>query len=128
MATKRKINVKLLRKVKRHILLEPKRLNMGCFIARKDELQDDPLMYPVKFPSCGTVGCIAGWAVALSTEKKLKYGRIEGAAKRLLGLTPRQAYYLFYDEDGIVTAAPQTVWHARQTAKLIDHFIETERG
>jgi hypothetical protein len=57
------MNVKLLRRIQKHILAEPKRLDMGNFIVRKS----DGLGSLVRFPKCGTVGCIAGWAVTLST-------------------------------------------------------------
>jgi hypothetical protein len=110
MSKVKKINVKLLRKVRRHILAEPKRVNMGRFIYRKED--------------CGTVACIAGWAVTLSGEE-LPY-HISARAEELLGLNWRQASYLFYDAPNFVKAPAQTAEHARQTAKLIDHFIKEE--
>lgn len=54
-----KLNVKLLEKIREHILDEPKRMNMGCWITQGEDLK----------PACKTVGCIAGWAVALSIPK-----------------------------------------------------------
>jgi hypothetical protein len=114
-----KINVKLLRKVQKHILAEPKRVNMGTFIYRK---KDEPDMCE-KWPACGTVACIAGWAVTLSQKKEMNYNAIPERARRLLGLDWEQANYLFYDRPCMVMATPQTAAHAQQTAKLIDHFI-----
>ena len=120
MSKVKKINVKLLRKVRRHILAEPKRVNMGRFIYRK---KDDPEMLEW-WPACGTVACIAGWAVTLSGEE-LPY-HISARAEELLGLNWRQASYLFYDAPNFVKAPAQTAEHARQTAKLIDHFLKEE--
>lgn len=47
------LNVKLLRKVQKHILEEPRRLQMGVWQSKSD---DAP---------CGTIGCIAGWTALL---------------------------------------------------------------
>lgn len=62
--------VKLVKKVQKHILEEPKRLNMHDWVNRlEDVLEGDPTWdqrQMAKFPVCGTTGCIAGWTVLLS--------------------------------------------------------------
>lgn len=64
------LNVRLLRRVQRAIIKEPGRLNM------EEGLMD--LDYAIvnyahgASPPCGTVGCIAGWTVALSTRARTK--------------------------------------------------------
>lgn len=65
------LNTKLLRKVKKHILEEPKRLAMIHWSKRglpgtqlkSEGWGEEPTR---TFPPCGTVGCIAGWACMLS--------------------------------------------------------------
>lgn len=85
----KKINVELLERVKAHILEEPRRFDMSTFVARAS----DPslLLAPDMRPACGTVACIAGWAVFLSSglPKKITedlYESIESHAAGLLGL------------------------------------------
>jgi hypothetical protein len=123
------MNVELLRRIQKHILAEPKRLDMGNFIVRKS----DGLGSLVRFPKCGTVGCIAGWAVTLSTKEKLNYKRIEDRARQLLGITQTQGNKLFFDgnwppqlADRLCQARPQTKAHARITAERIDLFVKTK--
>lgn len=51
------MNTELLRKVQRAILREPKRYDQNDWHGGKEEISPDG--------SCGTVGCIAGWACAI---------------------------------------------------------------
>lgn len=51
---KLKVNVRLLRRIEKHILAEPRRMNMRFGLQRSTAAP------------CGTVGCIAGWAAKLS--------------------------------------------------------------
>lgn len=67
------LNVKLLLKVKHHILEEPARLRMDMWLKKGEAGADSGNSYPgygepieFTFPACGTVGCLAGWAVQLS--------------------------------------------------------------
>lgn len=83
------LNVKLLRKVKRHILRKPTRLRMsllqekgtpGTSIRGLMSRWGEPEF--MKIPTCGTVGCIAGWTCMLSGN-----GRVDlQPAMELLGL------------------------------------------
>jgi hypothetical protein len=64
------LNVKLLRKIQTHILESPNRLMMGDIISYYPpgtSLQEGRVTYTV--PSCGTVACIAGWALVLTGTK-----------------------------------------------------------
>lgn len=137
----RRINVRLLHRIQQHILEEPKRLDMGTFIERiaieriAAEEEDYPEDYAKKFPTCGTIGCIAGWAVTLSSKegREVPYADIPAKAKRLLGLTPIQADRLFYASSWpnplaykIDNSNPQTKAHAKLTAKRIDRFIASK--
>lgn len=69
----KKINVKLLRKIQKHILAEPKRFIMGDFIVRRSDrdemVESDGLTTP--FAACDTAACIAGWACLLSDRNPL---------------------------------------------------------
>jgi hypothetical protein len=129
---KRKLNVKLLRKIQRHVLDNPKRIDMDCFIERKaEELEAGRGLEHDTFPRCGTVGCIAGWAVTLSTKERIPYGQIAEKAKALLGLSDIQAYQLFYVNHWpilwreITNSQYQTRAHAKLVVKRIDHLIAT---
>lgn len=87
-ATAKKLSKKtinLLRKIERHILAEPRRLNMkrwgtvydlSKFAKLKKLIQGNATYIPgvqedvaKNMPPCGTVGCIAGWTVFLSKPK-----------------------------------------------------------
>ena len=72
----RKMNTRLLRKVQKHILEEPRRLNMDIILDDRVSARDP------KNPPCGTVGCIAGWAIVLA-HGDIGYGLISNAAELL---------------------------------------------
>jgi hypothetical protein len=121
------MNVRLLRRVAKHILEEPKRLDMEK-IAENVEGRDSP--------PCGTVGCIAGWACMLtgSSVKRADWGK----GRRLIGLDGDQAYRLFDYPLGLVTdgwpekfskpyvAAKTARQRARIAVARIEHFIKTK--
>jgi hypothetical protein len=54
------MNVKLLRKVAKHVLAEPKRLRMEMLRTPMDDLPENLR------PPCGTACCFAGWGIVLS--------------------------------------------------------------
>ena len=114
----KKMNVRLLRKIRKHILENPKRLDMGVFLFRE---KTHPHYY--KYPECGTVGCLAGWACVLSKEADVPIAQLEDRAKKLLGLTPRQAGKLFYT---IPSFKAQSQSLANAVARQIDTFIATK--
>lgn len=125
---KKKMNVKLLRRIQRHVIEVPKRLDMECFLDRTT----DSYVVHKKMPECGTVGCIAGWAVALSTKELVPYVNIASTAAKFLSIREEEAEKLFYPhqwpeefEDRLREAKPQTLKHAQLTVERIDHFIKT---
>jgi hypothetical protein len=122
---KRKLNVKLLRRIQKHILEEPKRFWMGWW-----ETSSIPDVNPAP---CGTTACIAGWALALSGERIADYNPGVRAA-RILGLSADGYNKLFFSyawpepflsryeraEDNRNAKAM-----AKAGADRIEHFIKT---
>jgi hypothetical protein len=77
------MNVKLLRRIQKHILAEPQRLLMaeGIVQGNPGEAKSGwfgPSGEPAQIilPNCGTAGCIAGWACILETKDKANLPRI----------------------------------------------------
>lgn len=62
-----KLNVKLLRRIQKHILEEPKRLQMRyLFLRQRNSRTFCADVSGQPFAPCGTAACIAGWAMLLS--------------------------------------------------------------
>jgi hypothetical protein len=128
-----KINVELLEKVKAHILEEPRRFNMSLFVFNQGEIEDLPKN---ERPPCGTMACIAGWAVMLADGPPAiinddYYLTVEDRAVEVLGLNEEQVGALFYDPawpekyaDAYENARTPRQ-RARVAARRIDHFIKT---
>lgn len=133
------LNVKLLRKVKKHILAEPKRFHMGdwaTFWAKSERK-------PKYVPPCRTVACIAGWTVLLA--KPLLWKRFmadnvkdicqtsinpETEAATLLGMSRHEASSMFYTSNWPDQFADQYDMANREekaviAANRIEHFIKT---
>lgn len=122
------LNVKLLRKIKKHILEEPRRLVMWAVQLNKSDgspkfIPDGPtIKETVPFAKCGTAACIAGWACILSKEE---VGLTR--AEQLLGIDDDQSRSLFNAErwpsaDAYSRAKTQRQ-RANLAAKRIDQFI-----
>lgn len=127
------MNVKLLRKVQKHILEEPRRINMNTVISYVDPSDKES-------PPCGTVGCIAGWTNILSRNPD---GYMYDAAAAL-DLNPAQKRRLFTEPfyTGKKKFPADTTWpakfaaryekaktaktRAKVTSERIDHFIKTK--
>jgi len=128
------MNIKLLRKIERHILAEPKRFWMRWFVAVKDRAH--PKLRTRKdewrpFPKCNTAACVAGWACILSGKEVTPTQHLCNMASDLLGLDSQQASRLFVpwqwpeqfkagvSDDG-----------KKETVKIavarIEHFIRTK--
>lgn len=130
------MNVKLLRKVQKHILEEPKRLQMWTYVKLKGHVGsntgEDEITRP--WAKCGTAACIAGWACVL------KHGEIKarglgalahGNAAELLELNSEQANRLFLPDEwpeefnkGFRDDGRKKT--AEVAAARIDHFIKTK--
>lgn len=124
------MNVKLLRKVAKHILAEPKRFDMSNFGYGMSPEEGGP--------ACGTVCCIAGWASVLSLKKPLDapwmvnkvVGELQGC--KALRLSPGQGERLFFVSDWPQEFKEKN-WQAitlQQKAEIaaarIEHFIKTK--
>lgn len=101
------LNTELLLKVKQHILAEPARLRMDLWLKRGLPGTEMHTMNPgydepdaFKLPSCGIVGCIAGWTAVLYAPEDANpesyYVRAENA-EELLGINSDiEPFNLFY--------------------------------
>lgn len=74
-------NIGLLRRVKEHILTEPRRFTMERWLDEND-LEGN-------HPPCGTAACIAGWTVLLKDGRQVTSLGIASRAAELLGLGTR---------------------------------------
>lgn len=113
--------VRMLRKVKRHILAEPKRIGMNYWCIKGDEVVKEGL----KVPACGTVACIGGWLETLYATEHRK-AKTAFQILGMLGDYGGPAYNFFYNSR-LMAQKPQTVAHARVVAKHIDQFIAEHR-
>lgn len=125
------MNVELLRKVQKHILEEPLRVDMGNWrIDGKFRLESLGVK-PEKIPACGTIACIAGWADLLANgrlDEDLIFARAIGA----LAIDDNQADILFHDDEWPADlyyepyeSQPGTKEYAACVSRRIDRFIET---
>ena len=123
------MNVKLLRKVKKQILEEPRSFQMSDVVTRLKPgkvYSDYGLDY--KAPKCGTIACIAGWTNLLASAEYLN-STIE--AETLLGISPTESANLFlasqwperYQEQWESAKTPKA--RARVAANRIEYFIRT---
>ncbi len=114
-----KLNVELLRRVQTAILEEPRKLNMNVWMEKVPGRHPNP-------PPCGTVGCIAGWAVALGAPEKRyleDFRSYADEASALLGLDEGCGSGLFYYAPS-VRLSPGTLPYAEDVAARIDTYIE----
>lgn len=136
------MNVKLLRKVEKRILAEPRRFDMMTFGDKLDKEAIEAL--GEEAPPCGTVACIAGH-VDWMTHPRLFAASValgdyddsivERAAKELgLGFDPSQdtnAGRLFFDDEwpkkfqAAFSKAKTPLQRAKVAVKRIEHFIKT---
>lgn len=125
------MNVRLLRKVKKHILEEPKRLLMTYWrVNKKTDGRESLPGNHAGFASCGTAACIAGWAWTLEHPRK-RFPEMSTKVAELLGINPAERFRLFsvaqwptqfqhqFRDDG----SPES---AKVAAARIEHFIKTK--
>lgn len=111
MKTKPKLNVRLIRKVIKHITEEPKRYFQHDFIRTGEpggSVAEDYFNDTHKYAQCGTAGCIAGWAYLLSAARPNKNAAvctIVNKATKKMGITSDQSDMLF-------TGIPSEDWPA----------------
>jgi hypothetical protein len=136
------MNTELLLKVKEEILTEPRKIYMDTWLwdAREVAVPEE------RIPPCETVGCIAGWAVAVSDprppsevadeNRRNFHLNVAGRAQSLLGLKSRKLFY--HDEEAggwgsdhwpeeftarLEKEEPGTPGYARVVADVIDDLI-----
>lgn len=73
-----------------------------------------------KAPSCGTVGCVAGWVGTLKRADSFSYWGTELLAMDILGLDGVQAYELFNEDAAGVES--QSAAHAKRGIAHIRKF------
>lgn len=127
-----RLNVRLLRRIQKHILAEPRRFVMGNFVNHGEPgtsvLIDDER---TTFPSCGTAACIAGWACLLTDTKPRGRFSWGSAARKVLRLSNLQACDLFsttfwpnkYGSD--FYRAKTVRGRVNAAVRRIDHLIKT---
>jgi len=124
---------RLLRKVAKHILDEPKRFIMAAWFYKRSDYRPsvDDFSYHGDFPTCNTAACIGGWSVVLGSKKNPDdILDVQRYAARLLGLTPSRVAVLFdawawptpFDK---FQSATDPRKRAQIAAKRIEHFIKT---
>lgn len=100
---------------------DPKRYNQRIYLCRL-ALEDRRNGYLV-VPACGTIGCVAGWAVALKDPNRGTQTRLTvEVARNILGLSPEQAALLFNFWAVPITIPPQTRDHAQAGVKHIQKY------
>jgi hypothetical protein len=130
---KQKLNVRLLRRIQRRILKEPRQFQMDDLYSATDDFGKEVTA------NCGTAACIAGWAVALSSGISPREASILdstgqqntwGLAVKKLGLESGRPLFLVYEWPGKFWAAYERAKTNRQQAKVavarIEHFIKTK--
>lgn len=131
------MNVRLLRKVKNHILEEPRRFIMRTWLLTREYVggpsyPSDNGAKEVKFAKCGTAACIAGWAVLLHDKRITNYDEIARRASELLELDEMKSYRLFgatwWPEPfgSQYRKAKTPTARAKIAAARIEHYIKTE--
>ena len=84
------MNIRLLRRIQKQILKEPRQFHMEGLYTNN---------LPWKIPNCGTAACIFGWGIALKAElSPLQVDRsaLWGAPEGLFGISSPAAERLMY--------------------------------
>lgn len=147
-----KLNIKLLKRIKRAILKRPDQFEMSWwfsdlhYVNRYRQGRGQPPLE--KIGACGTAGCIAGWAVALHLRKphdKINLSQakqsstthgayyVSSTAAKLLGIDDNQqasdnlfGLAWWPDEFKLRYRSAKTVQEQAQVAAdRIDHYIRT---
>jgi hypothetical protein len=123
------MNVKLLRRVKKHILEEPRRLCMAWYVIKKSE--DKKLIAGRPFAKCNTAACIAGWTLELNKIEVNPYESEHIRACKLLDISYDEGLRLFEPSswplkfrDGRRDDGTEET--AQVAAARIEHFIKTK--
>lgn len=135
MKTKKlKMNVRLLRRIQKRILAEPRQFQML-------QVFSNSIKSGRKIPHCGTAACIVGWGIALRAKLKPSLANeAMGDCSRKIKTTDEakifdlerdaSARLVYFDQwprkfRKIPEIKEGTAAFARQAARRIDHFIKT---
>jgi len=102
------MNVELKNRIKAHILEEPKRLDIHNWFTSLRHVR------PEQRPSCGTIGCFAGWAHILAGGSKHDVVNVFSFAREL------QIDYSLADKACFLNSWPKkflVMWNAAKSAK-----------
>lgn len=127
------MNVKLLRRIQEKILAEPRQFNMGSYFLSNRDIRNFLLPNP-EIPNCGTAACIAGWALALASNRKPSECEDSKAnmifSIKVLDLDidsgRRLFHFVCWPEVYQLMRAEGTKKYAEQAVARIDHFIKTK--
>lgn len=139
---KTKLNVRLLRRIKRHILAEPKRFQMDASVlvakTQKEWMKEIVWANDASKirPPCGTAACIAGWADVLTNgiPDDFELGGVRHRAATALGVDAGiswTSHPLFYARNwpepfaSKYSNAKRPSTRAKIAADRIDHLIKT---
>lgn len=99
---------------------EPLRYNQHDWLVVRSLDDDTGLVSTGEWPSCGTVGCVAGWVVALMADRfgvdPLGFETM-GTAERILGIEGYDAQILFSGS----AADKDPYYHVHQPEQTRDH-------
>lgn len=124
---KPRLNVKLLKKIVKHIKANPKDYSQNWWCTGNvEELKPKGIV-------CDTAACIGGWAVLLSVPKEEVPYLVEhkesidfyARAKKLLGLTSQEAAALFSDDNQIHATG---IKGAREGIQKINDLIRDRKS
>lgn len=125
----------LLRKVRKHILEEPRRFNMSDWISRRYHTSDkhyDGFAGKVKassYAKCGTAACIAGWTVLIHDGMQSSAISVSGRASQLLGITYTDDLFGVTGWDDPYASQYQKARSVKEKAEIagryINHYIKT---
>ena len=117
------MNVRLLRRIQKQILKEPRQFYMDTWFK-------EAAWKGKKNPNCGTAACIGGWAIALSlsiTPREASgFTAPEKRAMEALKLTSRQADLLFQPNWWPRKFRRRASTNPQQAIARIEHFIRTK--
>lgn len=109
----------LLEEIKQIIIDDPKRYNQGDW---GKHYGGEYVRDHKHLPECGTIGCVAGWAVTLTKGKTWMITSSGTYAQHILGLTDSQAQELFSAKAAGARDQESPEDHARRGAAHIARF------
>jgi len=123
----------LLSDIAKTITDEPKRYNQGQWLVTlNDDQRKAYEAYGDPAPKCGTIGCVAGWAVTLKRAPLISTffngDSVQATAADLLDLSTDQQSELFGVPDQFEGKEPQTRAYARMGVAHIRKFQKKYRA